>query len=273
MGHDVQSLSRDDGDLRHAATWRKLRVDIHFDAIYFCAEKTGNQKFHEENSAFSLVNANSEMLKNLEQFMRKLQYPSHLYSFGSLWTAGRECTRISEEDLFSYTPEAGISALRITKILLFELARSLNLETRHHASIITTGTLYGPGDNSDHLVPSVLRRLVNSTAELELSGDGNSTRNYLYIKDLCYYLNVIMLSNYRCPENLIVSSEQNYRVIEVINFLANQFDVKDIRFGKREDQFPIRVPNVDRFNSMYKLNDFEFTPLEKFKKKDLVGWL
>ena len=82
-----------------------------------------------------------------------------------------------------------------------------------------------------------------------------------------------MSSNCRCPENLIVSSEQNYRVIDVISFLAKQFDVKHIRFGKREDKFLIRIPNVDKFNSLYKLKDFNFTPIDRFNKEDLLQWL
>ena len=52
-----------------------------------------------------------------------------------------------------------------------------------------------------------------------------------------------------------------------------QFDVENIKFGERQDKFLIRVPNVDKFNTLYKLDDFNFTPLDKFKKEDLLRWL
>ncbi len=273
LGYEVKTLSRLNGDLLDFESWKNLSVSEHFEAIYFCAERSGNQIFFEKNSSFDLIKHNQKLIINLDKFMQSLKNPTKLFTFGSLWTAFHKLEEIEEKNLFCHYHEASVAGLKITKIILFELIKKLNKFTQHKASIITTGTLYGPMDQSDHLIPSILSKLSLYPKELEMFGKGDSIRNYTFVEDLCFWLNEILKSNHICPDNIIVASDKNYPVQYVIETLASRFEVQKLIWGDRVDNFKSRVPNTKQFSSLYNTEGYLFRGIDSFNKDELLKWI
>lgn len=271
-GFEVATLSRSNGDLRSWSTWQHLQNEVKFECIILCAEKTGNQIFHSKNNAFETIQENNAIVLNLYKLLRSIRKTVKIFTFGSLWTAPVNVQEIREENLFAYSPSTVIPALLATKIILYNFVRSINMEMVHQASIITPGTLYGPYDNSDHLIPSIIRKLKKSNGSLDLHGNGRSIRNYTYVCDFAACLHEIIVSNHRCPENLIVASDVNHQILEVVKIISEEFGVSKLSWGKREDTFQARLPDVKLFNETFNVKLHRYTKISDFKKSDFWEW-
>ncbi len=271
-GYKVKTLSRENGDLLDFNSWKILSTSENYEAIYFCVEKTGNQLFYANNSAVDLIDYNNQLINNLDKFINRLQSRTKLFVFGSLWTAFSKLSEIKEHDLFQNEKENNLLGLTMTKTLLFKLVKKINRSNKHKASILTTGTLYGPNDKSDHLIPSILSKLILYPKELKMFGKGDSVRNFTFIEDLCFWLKEILNSNQECPENLIVASDKNYQIKEVVEILSKKFDVQKLIWGNKLDNFKIRVPLTKKFSDLYNPSKFAFRGVETFDKKDLIKW-
>ena len=271
-GFEVDTLSRSDGDLRSWSTWQHLQHGVKFECIILCAEKTGNQIFHNKNNAFETIQDNNAIVLNLNKLLRSIRKTVKLFTFGSLWTAPVKVREIREENLFAYSPSTDIPALLATKIILYNFVRSINIEKLHHASIITPGTLYGPYDNSDHLIPSMIRKLKKSNGSLNLHGNGASVRNYTYVGDFAACLHEIIVSDHRCPENLIVASDVNHQISEVVKIISEEFGVSKLSWGEREDTFQARMPNVKLFNDNFNVKLNRYSRISDFNKSDFWEW-
>lgn len=272
-GYKVKTLSRENGDLLDFSSWKILSVSENYEAIYFCAEKSGNQIFFENNSAVDLINYNGQLITNLDKFIKGLQINTKIFVFGSLWTAFSKLAEIKENDLFKNEKNTNLLGLTMTKTLLFKLVQKINRTTKHKASILTTGTLYGPNDKSGHLVPSILSKLAPRPEELKMFGKGDSIRNFTYVEDLCFWLKKILNSNLVCPESLIIASDKNYRISDVVEVLAKKFDVKKLIWGEKIDNFKIRIPLTNKFSNLYYSAEFAFRGIETFDKRDLIKWI
>ena len=51
------------------------------------------------------------------------------------------------------------------------------------ATTLILGTVYGPGDLSDHFIPTIIRRMKNEKKILEVYGTGKESRDFIYIDD------------------------------------------------------------------------------------------
>jgi nucleoside-diphosphate-sugar epimerase len=51
------------------------------------------------------------------------------------------------------------------------------------AITLILGTTFGPGDKSDHFIPSFLRRMIGNKDELTVYGTGEEMRDFIYIDD------------------------------------------------------------------------------------------
>lgn len=273
FNYDVITLSRSNGDLLDYSSWESIPTSEKYEAIYFCIEKSGNQLFFEKNSSFDLISHNQKLIMNMDIFMKNLKFPSKLFTFGSLWTADKKIKEIDESDLFNYDQNDKVSALKIIKIILYEFIKKLNKFSHHSASIITTGTLYGYKDQSDHLIPSILSKLSSQPDEIRMFGKGNSIRNYTYIGDFIYCLKKILESPISCPESLIVASDKNYRIDYLIETIAEKFGVIKLIWGDKEDDIKIRIPIINKFINLYELSGYAFRGIETFDEKDLIKWI
>lgn len=272
-GFQVHRLSREHGDLRQKSTWKSVNTKRKYDAVFFCAERTGNQLFFEQNTPFDIFMENFSIIKLFEEFVLNLEFPTKVFSFSSLWTAATYCSVISERDLFQYDAKSNIAGLLLTKISLLELVKKLNKISQHDATMITTGTLYGPGDSSDHLVPSLLKKVMSRPEFVDMSGDGNSVRNYIYVDDFCECLMTILNSSKPSCESLIVSSNINIRVTELVDSIVTKFGVTSVKWGDRPDNFTKRIPDTSTFTDTYKMGRYVYKDISSFSEKELSSWV
>lgn len=272
--NNIFAISRENGDLSDPNTWEKIESNVKFDAIFYCVERTGNQIFFQNNSSFMLFKENFKILMNFENFLKKVKIPTKILFFNSLWSAKESCTIINENDLFSYSKNSKVSGLLLTKILLHQFFKQINSnKISHEAFMITTGTIFGPYDNSDHLIPSLLKKLINQPKKITLNGGGKSIRNYIYVYDLCFCILDLLNKKELRHKNLIISSEINMKIEEVVKTLTNKFGITSINWGTRVDSFSKRIPDISLYLKNYMPKDYHFKKIQDFSKEELIKWV
>jgi GDP-L-fucose synthase len=92
-----------------------------------------------------------------------------------------------EDDLWNGFPEETNAGYGVAKKSLLVGGQAYRdqygLDTIHLLQV----NLYGPGDNFDletsHVIPALIRKMLESTDEVVLWGDGSQTREFLYVDD------------------------------------------------------------------------------------------
>lgn len=125
-------------------------------------------------------------------------------------------------------------------------------------SIIRASSIYGPGDNFNlktaHVLPALIKKVVLDYDPIEIWGNGNNIRDFIYIDDLVkgiflalkYYscgrpINIAYGKSYRvkeCLKNIILLTNKNPKVIYNINKPSTLSEIYiDIGLAKEKIKF------------------------------------
>jgi len=103
-----------------------------------------------------------------------------------------------EADLWDGYPEETNAPYGIAKKTLLVGARAYREQYGLNSIFLLPTNLYGPRDNFDlatsHVIPALIRKMLESPDEIVLWGDGSPTREYLYVED--------------CAEGLVLAAER-----------------------------------------------------------------
>jgi GDP-L-fucose synthase len=142
-----------------------------------------------------------------------------------LVTAGTVCAYpkvtpvpFSEDDLWNGFPEETNAPYGVAKKTLLVGGQSYREQFGTNAIFLLPANLYGPRDNfhptNAHVIPDLIRKMVDSHDEVTLWGDGSPTREFLYVDD--------------CAEGLILSAER-YDAPEPVNLgTGEEISIRDL---------------------------------------------
>jgi GDP-L-fucose synthase len=92
-----------------------------------------------------------------------------------------------EDDLWNGYPEETNAPYGVAKKSILVGAQSYRDQYGLDAIFLLPANLYGPRDNFDleasHVIPALIRKMVESPDEVVLWGDGSPTREFLYVDD------------------------------------------------------------------------------------------
>jgi GDP-L-fucose synthase len=92
-----------------------------------------------------------------------------------------------EEELWNGYPEETNAPYGIAKKALLVGAQSYRAQYGLNSIFLLPVNLYGPGDNFDletsHVIPALIRKMIENPEEVVLWGDGSPTREFLYVED------------------------------------------------------------------------------------------
>ena len=92
-----------------------------------------------------------------------------------------------EEDLWNGYPEETNAPYGVAKKALLVQCQAYREQYRMNAIFLLPVNLYGPRDNFDpessHVIPALIRKMIESPEEVVLWGDGSPTREFLYVED------------------------------------------------------------------------------------------
>ena len=149
------------------------------------ANSTNKAEFYLQNT---LINTN--ILKEVQE--RKLKYVFAMGT-GCAYPKRLEGQELFEEDFLNGIPESTNDAYAYSKrnmLVHLKAIKESNPDFKYHYCI--PANIYGSYDNFDlmnsHVVPALIRKFieakVNNNPTVEIWGDGNAKRDFLYIDDL-----------------------------------------------------------------------------------------
>jgi len=204
-GHDVVVPRSSAYDLTAMDDVRRLFDDAESELVFHLAAEVGG-------IGANRANPGRYWYANLMMGAHVLEQ-ARLHRTAKLVIAGTVCAYpkhtpvpFREEELWNGYPEETNAPYGVAKKTILVGAQSYREQYGVNAIFLLPTNLYGPRDNFDletsHVIPALIRKMLESPREIVLWGDGTPTREYLYVDD--------------CVEGLLLAAER-YDGAEPVN--------------------------------------------------------
>lgn len=179
----VISLDRSSCDLlSQSQTFSVFRGFESVDYIYHLAEVNGNYEWSISNCHDQLV-SNIMIHTNVISAWTKFHPTARFIAANSAWSYPEDLSKVTEGKYFCGSVNKNIRHFALGKHLLV-LALS-TAAAQHHlrGSSLILGTVYGPGDESDHLIPTIFKKIKSGDNVIQLKTSGVEKRDFIYVDD------------------------------------------------------------------------------------------
>lgn len=150
--------------------------------IFHFAEVSGNKEWSKKNS-FNQTIMNLQININVISAWKKYQPKAKFIFLSSIWSYPIGTTYLNEKNYWKGEINKELLHFaynkRIATILLETAKKNFNLK----ATTLILGTVYGPGDLSDHFIPTIIRRMRKEKTYLKIYGTGKESRDFIYVDD------------------------------------------------------------------------------------------
>jgi len=129
----------------------------------------------------------------------------------------------NEDDLWDGYPEETNAPYGIAKKAVLVGAQAYRQQYGLDSIFLLPTNLYGPRDNFDletsHVIPALIRKMVESEDEVVLWGDGSPTREFLYVDD-CVEGLVLAAERYDGPDPVNLGAAREISIRELAELIA-----------------------------------------------------
>jgi len=126
-----------------------------------------------------------------------------------------------EDDIWAGYPEPSNAPYAIAKRALLEMGQAYRKEYGLNVIHLVPTNLYGPRDNfnleTSHVIPALIAKMLTGAPSVEVLGNGQATRDFLFVKDAARMI-VTAVASYNSPEPLNLGSGRRI----TISALASQ---------------------------------------------------
>jgi GDP-L-fucose synthase len=128
-----------------------------------------------------------------------------------------------EDDLWNGYPEETNAPYGVAKKALLVGAQSYREQYGTNAVYLLPANLYGPRDNfhptNAHVIPDLIRKMVDAQDEVVLWGDGSPTREFLYVED-CVDGLVLAAERYDGPDPVNLGTSEEIAIRDLAELVA-----------------------------------------------------
>jgi GDP-L-fucose synthase len=185
-GHEVIVSRRREHDLTRYEDTERLFAEARPELVFHLAAEVGGIGANRENPG-------RYWYANLMMGAHVLEL-SRVHGVRKLVLAGTVCAYpkfapvpFHEDDLWNGYPEETNAPYGVAKKAVLVGAQAYRDQYGTNAIFLLPANLYGPRDNFDlstsHVIPALVRKMVESTGEVVLWGDGSPTREFLFVDD------------------------------------------------------------------------------------------
>jgi GDP-L-fucose synthase len=221
-GHEVVVARRRDYDLTHEADAERLFADARPELVFHLAAEVGG-------IGANRANPGRYWYANLVMGAHVLEQ-SRLHGVGKLVIAGTVCAYpkhtsvpFREESLWDGYPEETNAPYGVAKKAVLVGAQAYREQYGLDAVFLLPANLYGPGDNFDletsHVIPALVRKMLEGGDEVVLWGDGSPTREFLYVDD-CVEALCLAAERYDGPEPVNLGSGREISIRDLAALVA-----------------------------------------------------
>jgi GDP-L-fucose synthase len=128
-----------------------------------------------------------------------------------------------EDDLWNGYPEETNAPYGVAKKSVLVGAQAYRQQYGLNAIFLLPTNLYGPRDSfhttNAHVIPDLIRKMVDSPEEVVLWGDGSPTREFLYVDD-CVDGLVLAANRYDAPDPVNLGAGKEISIRELAELVA-----------------------------------------------------
>ncbi len=220
-GHDVFSARQSDYDLTSPDAAR-LFDDAVPELVFHLAAEVGG-------IGANRANPGRYWYANLAMGLNVLEQ-ARLHETPKLVISGTVCSYpkfapvpFREATLWDGYPEETNAPYGIAKKAVLVGAQAYREQYGLNAVFLLPTNLYGPRDNFDletsHVIPALIRKMVEAEEEVVLWGDGSPTREFLYVED-CVDGFVLAAEHYDGPEPANLGASREISIRELAEVVA-----------------------------------------------------
>jgi len=196
-GHDVFVARRNEYDLTTMDAAARLFAAAQPELVFHLAAEVGG-------IGANRANPGRYWYANLMMGAHVLEQ-ARLHDVDKLVIAGTVCSYpkhtpvpFSEDELWNGFPEETNAPYGVAKKAVLVGAQAYRQQYGLRAAYLLPANLYGPRDNfhetNAHVIPDLIRKMLEGRDEIVLWGDGTPTREFLYVDD--------------CVEGLVLAAER-----------------------------------------------------------------
>jgi GDP-L-fucose synthase len=216
-GHDVVVARSVDYDLTSMEDAARMFDDADAELVFHLAADVGG-------IGANRANPGRYWYANLMMGVHVLEQ-AQLHETPKLVLVGTVCSYpkhapvpFSEDDLWNGYPEETNAPYGVAKKAILVGAQAYREQYGLSSIFLLPTNLYGPRDNFDletsHVIPALIRKMVEAEDEVVLWSDGSPTREFLYVED--------------CVEGLVLAAER-YDGPEPVNLGAGkEISIRDL---------------------------------------------
>jgi GDP-L-fucose synthase len=196
-GHDVFVGRRRDYDLTSMEAAARLFDDARPELVFHLAAEVGGIGANRANPGrywFANLMMGAHVLEQA-----RLHEPQKLVVAGTVCSYPKfTAVPFDEDELWNGFPEETNAPYGVAKKAILVGAQAYREQYGVRTAYLLPANLYGPGDNFDletsHVIPALIRKMVDSKGEVVLWGDGSPSREFLYVDD--------------CVDGLVLAAER-----------------------------------------------------------------
>jgi GDP-L-fucose synthase len=222
-GHDVVAARSADYDLTSMEETARMFADSEPERVFHLAAEVGGIGANRANPGRYWY-ANLMMGAHVLEQARIRETPK-------LVIVGTVCAYpkfapipFSENDLWDGYPEETNAPYGVAKKTVLVGAQAYREQYGVNAVFLLPTNLYGPRDNFDletsHVIPALIRKMLDSEDEVVLWGDGSPTREFLYVED-CVEGLVLAADRYDGPEPVNLGAGKEISIRELAELVAD----------------------------------------------------
>ena len=222
-GHDVVVARSADYDLTSMAETARMFDDADAELVFHLAGEVGGIGANRRN-------AGRYWYANVVMGAHALEQ-ARLHETPKLVVVGTVCSYpkyarvpFSEDELWDGYPEETNAPYGVAKKAVLVGAQAYRDQYGLDAIFLLPTNLYGPRDNFDletsHVIPALIRKMVEADDEVVLWGDGSPTREFLYVDD-CVEGLVLAAERYDAPEPVNLGAAHEISIRELAELIAD----------------------------------------------------
>jgi GDP-L-fucose synthase len=254
-GHDVFVARRREYDLTNWDEAARLFADSEPEVVFHLAAEVGGIGANQANPG-------RYWYANLMMGTHVLEL-SRLHDVSKLVLTGTVCVYpkhapipFREDTLWDGYPEETNAPYGTAKRALLVGAQAYREQYGLNAIYLMPTGLYGPGDNFDletsHVIPALIRKMLESDGEIVLWGDGSPTRESLYVDD-CVDAFALAADTYAGPEPVNIGTGEEISIRDLAALVAEltEFDGDIVWDTSKPNGYPRRKLDTSRAEELF----------------------
>ena len=225
---DIIIQSSSDCDLRNMGNCKKAVDGI--DVVFHLAAHVGGIGLNREKPG--------ELFFDNLMMGTQLLHESKMANVKKFIALGTVCsypkfTQIpfSEDDIWNGYPEETNAPYGLAKKMLLVQSKAYREQYDFHSIVVIPTNLYGPDDNFDpsssHVIPALILKISNAKKnnldQIEVWGDGNPTRDFLFVDDAAKGI-VQAAEKYDEIPPLNLGSSEEISIKKLVSLISNILD-------------------------------------------------